>query len=230
MSVPFYVSPEQLMQDRAEFARKGIQRGRAVVALACEEGIALVAENRSPSLHKVSEIYDRIGFVAVGRYNEFEALRVAGVRQADLRGYSYDRRDVSARGLAGFYSQLLGAAFASAEKPYEVGLIVAELGLEPGGDVFFQVAHDGTITENSHYAVLGGDQKQVTARLQQGLPETGWLGGLAEAIRLARTALSEEDPLPAETLEVAVLERDCHTRRTFKRVGGDALSSWLENE
>src|SRR5699024_7208476 len=142
MTTPFYVSPEQLMQDRAEFARKGILRGRSVLAASVDAGIVFVAENRSPNLHKVSEIHDRIGFAAVGRYHEFEALRVAGIRQADLRGWAYDRRDVSARALAGDYSQLLGSAFASADKPFEVELVVAELGIDTARDRVFHITYD----------------------------------------------------------------------------------------
>lgn len=227
MSVPFYVSPEQLMQDRADFARKGILRGRAVAALSCPAGVVLVAENRAPSLHKVSEIYDRIGFVAVGRYNEFEALRIAGIRQADLRGYSYDRRDVTARSLAGSYSQLLGAAFAGAEKPYEVELVVAELGAEYAGDVFFHVSYDGTIGEHASFAVLGRDSEDIAARLRTGLLETAVPLDLPAAVRLARGALTEDGPLTAETLEVAVLDRAASTRRTFRRVSGATLTDWL---
>lgn len=227
MSVPFYVSPEQLMQDRADFARKGILRGRAVVALSCTAGVVLVAENRSPSLHKVSEIYDRIGFVAVGRYNEFEALRIEGIRQADLRGYSYDRRDVTARSLAGSYSQLLGVAFAGAEKPYEVELIVAELGRERAGDVLFHIAYDGTITENATVAVLGRDSEEIAGRLRGVLAEGQEPQDLAGAVRLARGALTEDTALTADMLEVAVLDRAATSRRTFRRIAAPMLTDWL---
>ncbi|TRY17333.1 proteasome subunit alpha [Tessaracoccus rhinocerotis] len=226
MSAPFYVSPDQLMQDRAEFARKGISRGRSVLALSSPAGIALVAENRSDSLHKVAEIYDRIGFLAVGRYNEFEALRVAGIRQADLRGYSYDRRDVTARGLAGQYSQLLGAAFSGAEKPYEVELVVAELGFEAAGDVLFQISYDGSISEHHRFAVLGRDSDGIAARVRAGLDGEG-ATDLPAAVRLARAALSEDGPLGADALEVAVLERGRGSRRTFHRVTGRQLEEWL---
>lgn len=230
MSAPFYVAPEQLMQDRADFARKGILRGRAVVALSCPEGIVLVAENRSPSLHKVSEIYDRIGFVAVGRYNEFEALRVAGIRQADLRGYSYDRRDVTARALAGFYSQVLGQAFAGADKPYEVELVVAELGGDQADDVLFHVAYDGNIAENPALAVLGRDSEEITSRIRLGQGSHTGVPDLPTAVRLARGALTESGPLAADTLEVAVLDRATTSRRTFRRVAGDELADWLAGE
>ena len=128
MSMPFYVSPEQLMKDRADYARKGIARGRSVVVMSYDHGICFVAENPSRALHKVSEIYDRIAFAAVGKYNEFENLRVAGVRYADLRGYSYDRSDVTARGLANAYAQTLGTIFTQESKPYEVEIVVAEVG------------------------------------------------------------------------------------------------------
>ena len=131
MTQQFYVSPEQLMKDRADFARKGIARGRSVVVISCEDGIALVAENPSPSLHKIGEIYDKIAFAAVGKYNEFESLRQAGVRYADVRGYSYDREDVTARGLASVYAQSLGAVFTAEQKPFEVELAVAEVGASP---------------------------------------------------------------------------------------------------
>ncbi|GAA4902445.1 proteasome subunit alpha [Tessaracoccus lubricantis] len=216
MSLPFYVSPEQQMLDRAEFARKGIARGRAVVVLRYADGIAMVAENHSTTLNKVAEIYDRIGFAAVGRYNEFETLRIAGIRHADLRGYSYDRRDVTGRSLAGAYSQLLGGAFASAgEKPYEVELIVAELGEEPSGDVLYRIGYDGVITDEQHLAVIGGDAERIADVVRGGF-DAG--ASLHDAVALAGNALRSEQ------LEVAVLERGTQRRRTFRRVGTDEVS------
>ena len=131
MTTPYYVGPEQLMKDRADYARKGIGRGRSVVTLQMSNGILFVAENPSRALHKISEIYDRIGFAAVGKYNEFELLRVAGVRLADLRGYAYDRKDVTGRGLANAYAQTLGSVFTTEQKPYEVEIVVAEVGESP---------------------------------------------------------------------------------------------------
>ena len=146
MSLPFYVAPEQQMKDRADFARKGIARGRSVVVLHYADGILFVAENRSQALHKVSEIYDRIGFAAVGRYNEFENLRTAGIRYADMRGYSYDRTDVTGRGLANAYAQLLGTIFSSGgEKPYEVEIVVAELGATAAADQIYRLTYDGSV-------------------------------------------------------------------------------------
>ncbi len=223
MSVPFYVAPEQQMQDRADFARKGISRGRSVVVLGCDEGIAFVADNPSRSLRKVSELYDRIGFAAVGRYNEFEALRVAGIRQADLRGYSYDRSDVTARSLVGQYSQLLGGAFASAgEKPYEVELVVAELGDAAEDDIWFHISYDGTITEHESALALGRNAERIMTRLT----ETEPADDLPSAVRRAREALlaEEADDL---TLEVAVLDRTVERRRRFRRLAPAELQGWL---
>lgn len=215
MSMNFYVSPEQQSQDRAEFARKGIARGRAVAVVRYAGGIAMVADNHSTTLNKVAEIYDRIGFAAVGRYNEFEALRVAGIRHADLRGYSYDRRDVTGRSLAGAYSQQLGGVFASTvDKPFEVELIVAELGEEPSGDVLYRVSYDGVITDEDDLAVIGGDAERIAAQLRDGFdPEAS----LARVIDAVRTALASQQ------LEVAVLERGTGRRRTFRRLGRDEI-------
>ncbi len=152
MSMPFYVAPEQLMKDRADYARKNIARGRLVVVLGYEGGIAFVTENPSRALHKISEIYDRIAFAATGRYNEFENLRVAGVRYADLRGYSYDRRDVTARGLANVYAQTLGSVFVET-KPLEVEIVVAEVGTTPDDDQIFRLSYDGSVAEQNGFGV-----------------------------------------------------------------------------
>ena len=164
-SMPFYVSPEQLMKDRADFARKGIARGRSVIVLGYDHGIAFVAENPSRSLHKVSEIYDRIGFAAVGKYNEFENLRVAGVRYADLRGYSYDRSDVRPRGLANAYAQTLGAVFTQESKPYEVEIVVAEVGRSPEADQIYRLTYDGSVGDEHGFVVMGGAAEQIEVGL-----------------------------------------------------------------
>src|SRR6476659_5027302 len=156
MSMPFgYVSPEQVMKDRADYARKGIARGRAVLVMTYEHGILFVAENPSSALHKISEIYDRIGFAAVGKYNEFENLRQAGVRMADLRGYSYDRQDVTARALANAYAQTLGNIFTEQQKPYEVALCVAEVGAEPSEAKMYRLSYDGTIVDEPQFLIMG---------------------------------------------------------------------------
>ena len=131
MSMPFYVAPEQVMKDRADYARKGIARARPLVASRFAEGIAMVAESSSPTLHKISEIYDRIAFAGAGRYNEYDQLRVAGVRAADLKGYQYSRDDVDARSLANQYAQILGQIFTHEMKPMEVEILVAEVGRRP---------------------------------------------------------------------------------------------------
>jgi proteasome alpha subunit len=163
--MPFYVSPEQQMKDRADYARKGISRGRSVVALQYPDGIVIVSENPQ-TLHKVSEIYDRIAFAAVGRYNEFENLRIAGVRLADMRGYAYDRRDVTGRGLANAYAQTLGTIFSSAgEKPYEVEILVAEVGTDVSSDEIYRVTFDGQMGDEHGYAVMGGSAETVSKYL-----------------------------------------------------------------
>src|SRR6059058_663147 len=166
MTMPYYASPEQLMRDRSEYARKGIARGRSVVVLLYESGVLFVAESISPALHKVSEIYDRIGFAAVGKYNEFENLRVAGIRLADLRGYSYDRRDVTARALANAYAQTLGSIFTEQPKPYEVELCVAEVGPAAAGDQLYRLTYDGTIVEEPQFMVMGGQADTLTTEMK----------------------------------------------------------------
>lgn len=211
MSLPFYVAPEQQMKDRAEFARKGIARGRSVIAMRYRDGIVFVAENPSATLHKVSEIYDRIGFAAVGRYNEFENLRIAGIRYADLRGYSYDRRDVTARGLAGQYAQQLGTAFsAGVDKPFEVELIVAEVGASAVGDQIFRLGFDGTVTDEVGFTVVGGGAERLHSVIAERFDAAA---GLAEAIAVASSGLSVGSPL-----EVAVLDRSRTQARKFRRV------------
>jgi proteasome alpha subunit len=220
MSMPFYVSPEQLMKDRADFARKGIARGRSVVAVQYADGVLFASENPSQALHKVSEIYDRIAFAAVGRYNEFENLRIAGVRLADMRGYSYDRRDVTGRGLANAYAQTLGTIFSSGgEKPYEVELFVGEVGDTPEADQLYRLTYDGQVADEHGFAVMGGAAETVAAYLKEhhtdGAP-------LADAIRVAVAALGHTDSgdrvIPVGELEVAVLERTRTQPRKFKRI------------
>ncbi|MGX7679695.1 proteasome subunit alpha [Jatrophihabitans sp. DSM 45814] len=230
MSMPFYASAEQIMRDRSEFARKGIARGRSVVVLTYADGVLFVAENPSSALHKVSEIYDRIGFAAVGKYNEFENLRVAGIRLADLRGYSYDRRDVTARALANAYAQTLGSIFTEQQKPYEVELCVAEVGPTAAEDQLYRLSYDGTIVDEPQFLVMGGQADAVTAAVKDsfrpGLP-------LAEAIPLAVTALGSVGAdngtprvIPADGLEVAVLDRT-RAKRKFRRIAASALASLL---
>ncbi len=229
MSMPFYVSPEQLMKDRADFARKGIARGRSVVVVQYADGVLFVSENPSQALHKVSEIYDRIAFAAVGRYNEFENLRIAGVRLADMRGYAYDRRDVTGRGLANAYAQTLGTIFSSGgEKPYEVELFVAEVGDEAADDQVYRLTYDGQVADEHGYAVMGGAADEVASYLHDsftaGMP-------LDAALRLAVGALGHTEGgdrvLPAAHLEVAVLDRTRTRPRKFARIVGERLVALL---
>lgn len=173
MTTPFYVSPEQLMKDRADFVRKNIARGGSAAVLNYDGGILFVAENRSRVLHKVSEIYDRIGFAAAGKYNEFENLRQAGVRLADSRGYLYDRRDVTALGLANAYAQLLGNIFSeSGAKPYEAELVIAEVGDRPEQDQIYRIPYDGSVVDAHGFVVIGGAAEAVSAVLEETYQET----------------------------------------------------------
>src|SRR3546814_874341 len=229
MSMPYYVSPEQLMKDRADFARKGIARGRSVVTVQFADGVLFVSENPSQALHKVSEIYDRIAFAAVGRYNEFENLRIAGVRLADMRGYAYDRRDVTGRGLANAYAQTLGTIFSSGgEKPYEVELFVAEIGDRAEDDQIYRLTYDGQVADEHRYAVMGGAADVVAAHLKDHYVEGA---SLADAIALAVSALGHSESgdrvIPAEDLEVAVLDRTRVQPRKFRRIRGQALLDLL---
>ncbi|MEC5181038.1 proteasome subunit alpha [Arthrobacter sp. CG_A4] len=234
MTQQFYVSPEQLMKDRADFARKGIARGRSVVVISCREGIALVAENASPSLHKIGEIYDKIAFAAVGKYNEFESLRQAGVRYADVRGYSYDREDVTARGLASVYAQSLGAVFTAEQKPFEVELAVAEVGPAPDADHLYRLTFDGSIADEQGFIVMGGQADKVSE-----VVAAGWQVELdfAGAVRLALAGLvadKETATLPPSAVEIAVLDRGSESsrgaRRAFRRLEDPDIVALLAEE
>ena len=224
MSMPFYVAPEQMMKDRADFARKGIACGRALVALQYVDGVAIVAENPSNTLRKVSEIYDRIAFAGVGKYNEFDQLRVAGVRAADLKGYQFSREDVDARSLANQYAQIIGQIFTHEVKPLEVEILVAEVGREPSADQLFHILYDGTVIDERRFSVLGGDAETISARLAEGYADALDLGA---AIRLGVTALSGSPTgLSVEDLEVATLSRNLD-RRCFLRVSDDLIARHL---
>src|ERR1700722_16364861 len=229
MSMPFYASAEQIMRDRSEFARKGIARGRSVAVLTYVDGVLFVAENASSALHKVSEIYDRIGFAAVGKYNEFENLRVAGIRLADLRGYSYDRRDVTARALANAYAQTLGSIFTEQQKPYEVELCVAEVGATSADDQIYRLSYDGTIVDGPGFLVMGGQAEALTTELRRTYrPGLSLVEALAVAVQALGSAGANgvQRTLPASQLEVAVLDRT-RVNRKFKRIAGAALSALL---
>ncbi len=224
MTTPFYVAPEQVMKDRADYARKGIARGRALVAIRYLEGIAIVAENPSETLRKVSEIYDRIAFAGVGRYNEFDQLRVAGIRAADLKGFQYSRDDVDARTLANQYAQILGNIFTHEMKPMEVEILVAEVGLDSAGDQMFHILYDGTVMDQRDVAVLGGDAEAISERLTDGF-EDGI--DLVTAIKLGVMALAGDDrEIPHTEVEVGVLSRG-NGRRCFRRLSDSEVADLL---
>jgi proteasome alpha subunit len=230
VTTPFYTSPEQIVRDRSEYARKGISRGRSVVVLTYADGIAFVAENPSKALHKISEIYDRIAFAAVGKYNEFENLRVAGVRLADMRGYSYDRRDVTGRALANAYAQTLGSIFMEHQKPYEVEIVVAEAGSGPDEDQIYRLTYDGSVADEQGFVAMGGQADAITSSLRE---QHRGDASLADAVKAAHAALQSgvnsnggDRTLTAESLEVAVLDRT-RPRRLFKRITGTQLANLL---
>jgi len=225
--MPYYVSPEQLMKDRADYARKGIARGRSIVAVEGAPGIVIIAENPSSTLRKISELYDRIAFAAVGKYNEFEALRQAGVRLADMRGYAYGREDVIAKALAGAYAQALGAAFTQEMKPYEVEVLVAQVGETPDRDEMYRVLYDGSLQDEEGVVAMGGHADTLMQTLQDGY-QTGL--SLDDAVRLGARSLAQADPereLTADKLEVAVLERS-RPRRAFRRLNDLQVADVLQ--
>ena len=236
MTFPYFISPEQAMRERSELARKGIARGRSVLALAYAGGVLFVAENPSRSLQKISELYDRVGFAAVGRFNEFDNLRRGGIQFADTRGYAYDRRDVTGRQLANVYAQTLGTIFTEQAKPYEVELCVAEVAHfgETKPPELYRITYDGSINDEPHYVVMGGTTDPITAALKKSYKENA---SLPDAVKLAVQALQagtggdgsgsgESQTLGVSTLEVAILDQK-RPRRAFRRITGSALESLL---
>ncbi|WP_280348311.1 proteasome subunit alpha [Nocardia neocaledoniensis] len=233
MTLPYYASAEQIMRDKTELARKGIGRGRSVVVLVYDKGVLFVAENPSATLHKISELYDRIGFAAVGKYNEFEALRRGGILQADLKGYQYDRRDVTGRSLANLYAQSLGSIFTDQLKPYEVELCVAEVGYpeQASASVLYRITFDGSIVDEREYVVMGGTTEPILTALK-----AAYKPGLSldEALKVAIGALQAGQPeadkdkraLGVASLEVATLEQS-RPRRAFRRLQGAPLEQAL---
>ncbi len=225
MSMPFYVSPAQAMRDKAEYARQGIARGRSCVTLQYAGGILLVAPNPSSALHKISEIYDRIAFAAVGRYNEYENLRKAGVTYADITGYQFDRHDVTARGIANWYAQTLGTIFTEQLKPFEVEIVVAEVGATPADDQIYRITFDGSVTDEPGFVAFGGQADQVSAALKERYADNM---SLSEAFAAALAALSApgNGEYTAAQLEVAILER-ARDHRTFRRIRAARLEQLL---
>jgi proteasome alpha subunit len=223
VSMPFYVAPEQFMKDKADFARKNIARGRPLVAAVYHDGILICAENQSKSLHKVSEIYDRIAFAGVGRYNEFDSLRRAGVQHADVKGYQFSREDVDAQSLANLYAQYMGNVFTHDMKPLEVEILVAEVGAEPAGDQLFHILYDGSVVDEDRFTVLGGEADAIRGRLEDGF-DPDW--PLEEVIRRAARALTGDRPAEAGDFEVALLRRS-NGRRAFRRLGDAEVAGAL---
>ena len=229
MSMPFgYVSPAQAMRDKAEFARQGIARGRSCITLQYEGGILMMAPNTSSALHKISEIYDRIGFAAVGRYPEFETLRKAGITYADVAGYQFDRRDVTARGIAIYYAQNLGTIFTESLKPFEVEIVVAEVGTRPEADQIYRITFDGSVNDEPGFVAFGGQADQVSAALKEryspGMSLTEAFGAALAA--LTTTGNGERTELAATQLEVAILDRT-RDHRAFRRIRAARLEELI---
>lgn len=221
MSMPFYVPPEQLVKDRAEFARKGINRGRPIVVVRLDAGILLVGENSSSSLRKISEVYDRIAFAGVGRFNEFETLRVAGIRYADLKGYSYSRRDVTGKGLANAYSQTLGQIFSHEVKPYEVDIVVAELGPSMAEDNIYRIQFDGTLRDADEFTALGANEEEILSELEGNVSADMTLEtAVAAACQAIEVGTGEQ--VDDDGWETGFLDRSAD-RRTFRRLTPDQI-------
>jgi proteasome alpha subunit len=228
--MPYYVSPEQLMRDKADYARKGIARGKSVLALEHVDGILFMAENPSATLYKISEIYDRIAFAGVGKFNEFEQLRIGGIRLVDLKGYSYSRDDVTAKSLANAYSQTLGNIFTAEVKPYECEILVAAVGETTGSNELFHILYDGSLSDRTGWVAMGGQSEELSNYLHEHYPSDypAKVPDLAAAVGLGHDALVaiEERDLPGESLEVALLDRT-RGRRKFARLRGEALARLL---
>lgn len=224
MSQPFYVNPEQLVNDKAQFAQKGIARGKSIIAAIYDHGVLMVGENTSASLNKISEIYDRIAFAGVGKYNEFDRLREAGIRWADSTGYTYAREDVDARALANFYAQHVGDMFSEGMKPLEVEILVTQLGNNLRPTKLYRIAYEGTLTDEPHFAVVGGEAEEVKRRFAAG---DGAITHLGATLKNAVAALTGPDKvLKPEDLEVGILE-DKGVRRTFERLSDDRVRELL---
>ncbi len=227
MTLPFYVSPEQLMQDKAEYAQKGIARGRSIIAMEYRDGALFVADNPSTSLFKISEIYDNIAFSGAGKYSEFESLRKAGIQHADLKGFMYSREDVTARALANGYSQTLGTIFSQELKPFEVEILLAQIGDGPEQTEFYRIAFDGTIVHEKRCIAIGGRSEDVASALRSAEGE-GDAPDLNTALTRCMKALETAtgQPVSLRALEVALLDRT-RTGRKFRRVPPDEAESLL---
>lgn len=220
MTVPFYVAPEQLVRDKAEFARKGIAKGRSIVAIDYADGVLLLAENPSTALHKISEVYDRIAFAGVGKYNEFETLRKAGIRQADLMGYLYSRHDVTAMGLATAFAQTLGMIFTRDPKPYEVEILIAEISEDGGEHRLYRITYDGTLLDERRFVAIGGKAEDLTEALDELWHEDM---SLEEAFQAGAQAFRRAEGRDPEGWEMAVLDQG-NGRRAFRRINPEDLT------
>jgi proteasome alpha subunit len=226
MALPYYVSPEQFMKDKADYARKGIARGKSIIALDYADGILFLAENPSSSLYKISEIYDRVAFAGVGKFNEFEALRMHGIRQADVKGYSYSRDDVTARDLANSYSQILGQIFTVELKPYEVEILVAQVGEKPDDpNELYHILYDGSVADEENFVAMGGQAEELNTYLENAFRASQ---SMTDAVKLGFQALTEVEKreIPPKDIEAAALDRS-RDRRKFRRFSDSEIEQIL---
>jgi proteasome alpha subunit len=227
MSFMPYVAPEQMMKDRSEYAHKGIARGRSVIGLSYADGLLFIAENTSTTLHKISEIYDKVAFAGVGKYSEFEELRIAGIRHADVRGYQYGREDVKARDLANAYSQALSMIFTQQMKPYEVEILVGEVDGLTSGPSMYHILFDGSVTDETTFVAMGGHAEDLTDVLKERYDATWDLPTAVKTAVQALAAVPEPRTVEAETIEAGVLDRSRTQRRKFRRLPPDEVAGIL---
>ncbi|RMF87525.1 MAG: proteasome subunit alpha [Nitrospinota bacterium] len=226
MAMPFYVAPDQMVQDKAEYAKKGIAKGKSIVVLEYKDGIILTAENPSASLNKIAEIYDRIAFAGVGKYSEFENLRKAGVRYADIKGYAYSREDVTTKSLANAYSEVIGNIFTREIKPLEVEILVTEVGEDPQQNQIYHISFDGSISDHHRYAVIGGQAEKISSYLERHYQENLELPAALALCKAALETVQSGNSLPEENLEVAILDRNREGRK-FRRIPTSEIGELL---
>lgn len=225
MAAPFYVSPDQIMQDKAEYARKGIAKGKSIVAMEYAGGLLLMAENPSASLNKISEIYDRIAFAGVGKYSEFETLRKIGIRYADIVGYASSRHDVTTKSLAKEYSDIIGTVFTRDPKPLEVEILVVEVGTAPAANQMYHVSFDGSISDRQRFAVIGGQAERIGSYLQEHYAANLSLPAALLLSHRSVMASYERPPEEASALEVGVLDRQRAGRKFYRMTSAEVAEA-----
>ena len=169
-----------------------------------------MAPNPSRALHKISEIYDRIAFAAVGRYNEYENLRKAGVTYADVTGYQFDRRDVTARGIANWYAQQLSARSSPRSQQAVSRLRSSSPRRQkaPADDQIYRITFDGSVADEHGFAAIGGQADQVSTVLKERYSDGM---SLIEALSAALAALAAPTTVSRLTCPAASSRWPCST-------------------